>query len=70
MTDRLGPMMRQIQREAHGSLLTGVTTPSQMAFKTKKEPSAAAELFFWGRGYAADGKPNISGAVNGSHYKR
>jgi hypothetical protein len=41
-----------------------------MALKTKKEPSAAAELFFWGRGYAADGKPNISGAVNGSHYKR
>jgi hypothetical protein len=59
-----------MQNSARGSVSPGVTTPSQMALKTKKEPSAAAELFFWGRGYAADGKPNISGAVNGSHYKR
>src|SRR5262249_34973775 len=39
-----------MQNSARGSVPPGVTTPSQMALKTKKEPSAAAELFFWGPG--------------------
>src|SRR5262249_50106343 len=45
-----------MQNSARGSVPPGVTTPSQMALKTKKEPSAALSSSSGGRGYAADGK--------------